>query len=105
MRSLCSILPAIYLIMINHADAARPNFALHKICKASSVEGKLTPDKAVDGLKGQAYRWGSNYLTDKNKDSAWIFVDLGANVTLDSIAIYWEHSGAARYAIQVWNSA
>jgi beta-galactosidase len=85
--------------------AARPNLALNKVCKASSVEGQLTPAKAVDGPKTQASRWGSNYQTDKNKDSAWIFVDLGKRYLVDSLAIYWEHSGARHYAVQAWNSA
>ena len=83
---------------------ARANLAANKICKASSVEGKLTPDKAVDGPKSQGSRWGSNYGTDKNKDSAWIFVDLGRDYLVDSVAIYWEHSGASRYTIQSWTS-
>ncbi len=83
---------------------ARDNIAHGKICKASSVEGMLTPDKAVDGPKSQGSRWGSNYGTDKNKDSAWFFVDLGKVYSVDSIAIYWEHSGAKRYDIQTWTS-
>ncbi len=82
---------------------ARTNLAMNKVCKASSVEGKLTPDKAVDGPKSQGSRWGSNYGTDKNKDSAWIFVDLGREYSVDSVAIYWEHSGAKRYDIQAWD--
>jgi hypothetical protein len=87
------------------SSAARANLAFGKTCKASSVEGKLTPDKAVDGPKTQGSRWGSNYGTDKNKDSAWFFVDLGAAYSIDSVAIYWEHSGAKLYTLQTWNSA
>lgn len=83
---------------------ARPNLAFGKPCKASSVEGQLTPNKAVDGPKSQASRWGSNYGTDKNKDSAWFFVDLGKYYDIDSVAIYWEHSGAKKYDIQSWIS-
>jgi hypothetical protein len=86
------------------AQAARPNLALNKPCKASSVEGKLTPNLAVDGPKSQASRWGSNYIADKNKDSAWFFVDLGKTYSVDSIAIYWEHSGAKRFSLQTWAS-
>ena len=86
------------------ASAARVNLAFGKICKASSVEGKLTPDKAVDGPKSQGSRWGSNYGSDKNKDSAWFFVDLGKSYSIDSVAIYWEHSGAKPFALQSWNS-
>lgn len=86
------------------AAAGRPNLALNKVCKATSVEGKLTPDKAVDGPKSQASRWGSDYATDKNKDSAWFYVDLGKPHLVDSVAIYWEHSGAKSYSIQAWDS-
>lgn len=86
------------------AQAPRPNLASHKVCKATSVEGQLTPDKAVDGPKSQASRWGSDYGTDMNKDSAWIFVDLGKTYQIDSLAIYWEHSGAKRYSVQTWKS-
>jgi hypothetical protein len=86
-------------------DAARVNLAMNKHCAASSVEGLLTPDKAVDGPKSQGSRWGSNYGTDKNKDSAWLYVDLGSKYAVDSVAIYWEHSGAKKYSIEVWNSA
>lgn len=92
------------LAMAVSAQTARPNLAAKKICKASSVEGKLTPDLAVDGPKSQGSRWGSNYGSDKNKDSAWLFVDLGKAYDVDSVAIYWEHSGAKRYDIQSWAS-
>ena len=85
-------------------NAAGTKLSVNKPCKASSVEGLLTPDKAVDGPKSQGSRWGSNYGTDKNKDSAWIFVDLGKKYALDSVAIYWEHSGAKKYSVQVWKS-
>jgi hypothetical protein len=69
------------------------------------VEGQHTPEKAFDGPKSQASRWGSNYGSDKNKDSAWIWVDLGTVTTVDSVAIYWEHSGAKPFAIQAWKGA
>lgn len=85
--------------------AAGPNLARNQPTKASSVEGQLTPGKAVDGPKSQASRWGSNYGTDKNKDSAWIWVDLGSVHTVDSVAIYWEHSGSRPFAIQAWRGA
>ena len=86
------------------SQAAGPNLARNMPCKASSVEGMLTANKAVDGPKSQASRWGSNYQTDKNKDSAWIFVDLGSRQAVDSLAIYWEHSGAKQFAVQSWTS-
>lgn len=93
-----------YALLSPRAHAAGPNLARNMPCKASSVEGMLTPGKAVDGPKSQASRWGSNYQTDKNKDSAWIFVDLGRMQTVDSVAIYWEHSGARQFAVQSWRS-
>ena len=94
--------------------AVRTDLALHKHCKADSYEGMYDPgqptgnypDKATDSLLGQGNRWGSYYNADHNPnpDSAWIFVDLGAKYYIDSLAIYWEHSGAKKYDVQVWNS-
>jgi hypothetical protein len=89
-------------IALNLAIAGSPKLSQNMPCKASSVEGMLTADKSVDGPKSQGSRWGSNYGTDKNKDSAWIYVDLGKKFLVDSVAIYWEHSGAKNYAIQIW---
>lgn len=92
----------------------KTDIALHKHCKADSYEGMYDPgqptgnypDKATDSLLGQGNRWGSYYNADHNPnpDSAWIFVDLGAKYFIDSLAIYWEHSGAKKYDVQVWSS-
>jgi hypothetical protein len=102
--ALALLLAAALAAPVLAAPSARPNIAANKICKASSVEGMLTADKAVDGPKTQGSRWGSNYGTDKNKDSAWFYVDLGRKYVVDSVAIYWEHSGAKRYDLQVWKT-
>ncbi len=92
--------------------AAPVNMALNKPCKASSVEGANIPSKAFDGVdntgpaRGQGNRWASAYdkKINPNVDSAWLYVDLGAKTGFDSLAIKWEHSGAKKYDVQVWNS-
>lgn len=99
------IVSALILAFAGMALAAPVNLARNRPCKASSVEGQLTPEKAFDGPKSQGSRWGSNYGSDKNKDSAWIWVDLGTVSTVDSVAIYWEHSGSKPFAIQAWKGA
>jgi len=58
----------------------------------------MTAAAAVDD--DSSTRWGGNYKTDPNKDSAWIYVDLGAVYTIDSVFINWEHSGAKEYYVQ-----
>jgi hypothetical protein len=92
----------------------RVNIALHKIVKADSYAGGNTPEKAVDSICGghdigQSSRWESNWQAEPDVDSirsnAWIYVDLGAKYTVDSVAIYWEHSGAKDYKVQAWPGA
>ncbi len=95
-----------------HADPI--NLALHKHAKASSVEvqntNALSADKAFDSVNyngaynGQRNRWASNWQKDLNRDSGWIFVDLETKTHFDSIAIFWEHSGAKKYDVQIWTS-
>jgi len=64
---------------------------------ASSVEGGLTPDKAVDGSLDS--RWGSAFSADPQ----WIYVDLGAEATIDKAIIRWENAYSKSYKIQVSN--
>ena len=89
----------------------RVNIALHKAVKADSYAPGNTPEKAVDSICGghaigQDSRWESNWQAEPDVDSirsnAWIYVDLGAKYTVDSVAIYWEHSGAKDYKVQAW---
>jgi len=75
------------------------NLACKKFAKCTSFEGTdMTAAAAVDD--DSSTRWGGNYKTDPNKDSAWIYVDLGAVFTIDSVFINWEHSGAKEYYVQ-----
>ncbi|REE77755.1 endoglucanase Acf2 [Paenibacillus taihuensis] len=62
---------------------------------ASSVEGGLTPDKAVDGDTDS--RWGSAFSADPQ----WIYVDLGAHAKIDKAIIRWENAYSKSYKIQV----
>jgi hypothetical protein len=77
----------------------RTNVALNTIARSSAIQNAFFPGLAVDGVKSQASRWSS-----VGGDSSWIFVDLGAKYTIDSLAIYWEHAGAKKYSIQTWGS-
>ncbi|MDR6554843.1 discoidin domain-containing protein [Paenibacillus qinlingensis] len=64
---------------------------------ASSMEGGLSPDKAVDGDKDS--RWGSAFSADPQ----WIYVDLGAAATIDQVVLRWENAYSKSYKIQVSN--
>jgi F5/8 type C domain len=77
---------------------ARPNLALSRPVKASSVQSPdLAAANAVDG--DISTRWSS-----LASDSQWIFVDLGVQDTIDSVYIVWENAAAKDYYIQVWTS-
>jgi hypothetical protein len=87
--------------------ASRENLALHKTATADSYVGARTPAMAVDGINSGESRWENNYIDgrpDSLKGNGWLYVDLGTNYLVDSVAIYWEHSGSGKYAIQVWDS-
>jgi F5/8 type C domain len=88
--------------------AARTNLALNKTAIADSYVGARTPAMAVDGINSGESRWENNYLDgrpDSLKGNGWLYVDLGSKYLVDSVAIYWEHSGSGKYAIQVWDSS
>jgi hypothetical protein len=87
--------------------APRTNLALQKTAIADSYVGARTPAMAVDGINSGESRWENNYLDgrpDSLKGDGWLYVDLGTKYLVDSVAIYWEHSGSGKYAIQVWDS-
>ena len=88
----------------------RTNVALNKTGTASSTRNNGNiPNKAFDGAYGatlgQGSRWETAWDNQPNIDSirgnCWLAVDLGAKYTIDSVAIYWEHSGSGKFAIQV----
>ena len=91
---------------------ARQDIAAHKTITADSNAGGNTANKAVDsiwggGQTGQNSRWENNWNAETPdistvRGNAWLCVDLGATYTVDSVAIYWEHSGSADYKVQAW---
>jgi hypothetical protein len=84
---------------LSFSKKAKINLACKKFAKCTSYEGTdMTAAAAVDD--DSSTRWGTNYKTDPNKDSAWIYVDLGAVCTIDSVFLNWEDSGAKEYLLQ-----
>jgi hypothetical protein len=91
----------------NTFAASRTNLALHKTAIADSYVGARTPAMTVDGVNSGESRWENNYIDgrpDSAKGNGWVYVDLGDKYLVDSVAIYWEHSGSGNYVIQVWES-
>jgi hypothetical protein len=82
------------------ASAQLTNLALKKTVVSSSDENGHPAQNAVDG--DTTSPWGSNYNLAK-PDSAWIYIDFGYVATFDSISIWWEHSHAKEYLIQISN--
>ena len=77
------------------------NFASGKTATASSSETGFPPQDAFDG-DVSITRWGNNWSADSlNRDSAWIYVDLGQKYNIDSISIVWENAAGSEYYIQV----
>ena len=50
---------------------------------------------------GLGTAWDNQPNIDSIRGNCWLAVDLGAKYTIDSVAIYWEHSGSGKFAIQV----
>ncbi|WP_208543909.1 glycosyl hydrolase [Paenibacillus protaetiae] len=69
----------------------------NRIAYASSTEGANTANLAVDGSTGT--RWASTWGTDPQ----WLYVDLGANASIDEVKIVWEGAYAKAYKVQVSN--
>jgi hypothetical protein len=107
MKYACFLAAITVLSVSFSVTAARPNLALQKTAIADSYVGARTPAMAVDGVNSGESRWENNYLDgrpDSLKGDGWLYVDLGTKYLVDSVAIYWEHSGSGKYAIQVWDS-
>jgi hypothetical protein len=85
----------------------RTNLALNKTATADSHSGTGGPELAVNGTLGQGSRWENNYGAQPagQEGNCWIYVDLGKKYKVDSVAIYWEHSGSKDYVIQAWPAA
>ncbi|MCX2574118.1 galactose-binding domain-containing protein [Pedobacter sandarakinus] len=80
-------------------DEYSPNLAHKKETFASSGEKNLeNPNSATDG--NPSSRWAS-----RNSDPEWIYVDLGAKKTVNSVVLNWESAHASKYKIQVSDDA
>jgi PKD repeat protein len=88
---------------VDYNAPVRTNIAMGKTATSSSNEGGYPAANAVDGLADT--RWGSNWNGDPIKDSAWIYVDLGAQYAIDSVFIDWQNAGALQYRIETSNAA
>jgi hypothetical protein len=89
--------------------ADRVNLALKKTVTVSNTEDGLLAANLVDGDNTKNKRWGSNWAqftprTNPLNDSAWVYVDLGQKYAVDSVCIWWEHSSALHYKVQIWDS-
>ena len=91
-----TIMIAVWSFSASAAAVGDSNVALKKTAVCSSTESAaLGANLAVDGTISWASRWGSAF-----SDSQWIFIDFGKVYTIDSVAIYWEHSGAKYFDLQ-----
>jgi hypothetical protein len=89
---------------LSFSKKGKINLACKKPGKCTSYEGTdMTAASAFDD--DSSTRWGTNYKTDPNPDSAWIYVDLCAVCTIDSVFLNWEDSGGKEYYVQVANAA
>ncbi len=83
----------------NIPDPTTPNLALNKTAVASSLENSGLPaSNAVDGSYGS--RWSSEF-----SDPQWIYVDLGASVSISRVILNWEAAAGKVYDIQVSDNA
>lgn len=75
------------------------NVALHKTATASSIEAdSVRAALATDGdSTSRNSRWGS----DARSDAEWIYVDLGKNMNVRTIKIFWENRKALSYHIDL----
>ncbi len=65
---------------------------------SSQYSASFTPDKAVDG------DMGSSWASQQNKNTEWIYVDLGSVLTIDEVKIFWDSTYYARnFTIQLSN--
>lgn len=92
------ITPLLSLTSPSTAHAAESYLlSQNRTAYASSTESGMTPNQAVDGNTGT--RWSSVW----GSDNEWIYVDLGAQATIDRVRIHWEGAYASAYKIQTSN--
>ncbi|WP_371915717.1 galactose-binding domain-containing protein [Paenibacillus odorifer] len=76
------------------------NLALGKTAVASSIEGVgFEASKSTDG--NSTTRWASI----EGSNNEWIYVDLGANQSVNRVKLNWEDAYAKGYKVQVSNDA
>lgn len=97
-----------FKVMLKDESQATPqdpeeNVALGKTGYSSSNEtADLTADKAFDGdVSTRASRWSSNVGNPPH----WLYVDLGEQMDVKTVRIYWETRKATNYEIQVSDNA
>ena len=78
------------------------NIALGKRAVASSQEADtVKADYAVDGDNaGDNSRWGSA----RGEGPHWIYIDLGQEQEIRTVAVFWENRKATSYKIQIADS-
>jgi parallel beta-helix repeat protein len=83
------------LLLAGVANAAPTNLALNKPAIASSVQDarQYQVAKAFDGKT--TTRWSSVF-----SDPQWLYVDLGANYTVNGVKLTWETAYAKSFLIQ-----
>ena len=97
------LLPLLSLLLLaslaGGVVAAPVNLALNKLAVASSLEKPTLP--AAAAFDGNATtRWSSAF-----SDPQWIYVDLGANYTVNRVKLTWERAYAKAFKIQASNDA
>jgi len=71
------------------------SLSVNRPVTASSVEtSSLGPQNATDG--NARTRWSSAFSDDQ-----WIYVDLGAQATINRVVVHWEEAFAFHYQVQV----
>lgn len=78
------------------------NVALNKTAVASSIEANsVRAANAVDGdTTSRTSRWGSNVGNGPH----WIYVDLGREMNVNVVKVFWENRKATNYKIQIANT-
>ena len=74
------------------------NTTLIPLAPSLAVASSGVPAAAFDGNSGT--RWGSTVA-----DNQWIYIDLGADYTLDYVTIDWENAYAQSYTVRMRTSA
>jgi hypothetical protein len=87
-------------VIIRIVNRLAVNRALNQPVVASSIESSASnstlPAFAVDG--NRSTRWSSLY-----SDNQWIYVDLGQQITVQHVVLYWETAYGKSYTIDVSN--